>query len=164
MLDRDAEVRAGLLDSAKVVPQPSQVRDDVRAVSEHLHEQARVRHASDHPMEHVVKAVQRIDSVRPEGEVQQPREGPYGAESDEHGCREHGEGAHQQVTVKDPAGDRKVRGVPVGGGHGHRKTQEQRTGHQQGGGQLQGAVPELPEHPAPAGLQPPVVHVGLPGR
>ena len=103
MLQSRAEVRAGLLDVGEVVSEPTQIVNDVGAVTEEIHEEPEVGHTCDGPMDSIVEAIEAIDSVRLDGEVQHPRDSDQDEETDEHETKEeHGRGG-QGVTAERPA-------------------------------------------------------------
>ena len=89
------EVGAGLLDVREVVADGPQVVDDVRAVAAQPLEELEVGQPGDGPVRRVVRAVQRIDLVGPDHQVQQPGDQRHGHGSDDdHGGEEREGEAH----------------------------------------------------------------------
>src|SRR5205085_2328341 len=78
-----AEIRAGLLDRAKVISQPLEVVDDVAAVSEKGRVEPYPPDAGDRAMHCVMESVERINRVRLDEQVQHARSRHSEQEPDE---------------------------------------------------------------------------------
>lgn len=100
--DLGAEVGAGLLDLREVVADGPQVGDDVRAVAAQPLEEPDVGHAGDRALHGVVEAVERIDPVGPEGQVQQPWQHGHGDQTEEQETGEEGDGQGERLGVEGP--------------------------------------------------------------
>ena len=74
----------------------AQVVDDVGAVTEELGEELDVGHPRDRPVDPVVEAVQRIDLVRLDHEVEQARDGAHDDEADDQRAEEE----HQRTAIR----------------------------------------------------------------
>src|SRR6266478_3497076 len=94
----EAEVRPGLLDRGQLVPQAAQVVDDVGAVTEETHKELDSGHPRDHPVHSVVEAIQRIDRVRFEKQVQYPRDSNNQQRGDEHDAEEEEKRDHERAN------------------------------------------------------------------
>src|SRR5208282_2761839 len=73
------------------------------AVTEDMRQEPRVGQAFDRPVERVVEAIQRIDLVRLDEEVQDARDSGREEETDEHEAEEEHQGGGERVAVKRPA-------------------------------------------------------------
>jgi hypothetical protein len=137
VLDVLTEVRAGLLHSAKVVTQPTQVMDDVGAVPEEAGVELPVGRARYRSLDPVVESVQRVDLARLDCAVQQPGDGAHEHEAAENGSEEEHPGHDQCVAVERPARElrrtrsqegRELRDRGEGQDHAaerHRRTQQE---------------------------------------
>ena len=102
MLDVAAEVRPGLHDLSEVVPDAAQVVDDLRAVADEVAEDLRIGHAHDPPVYPVVEAVQAVDLVGFDEEVEQARDGHHNDEAGEHGAEIQHKGDDKGIAVERP--------------------------------------------------------------
>ena len=104
VLDVAAEVRPHLDDLSEVVPDAAQVVHDPRAVADDVAQELGIGETHDPPMDPVVEAVQAVELVGFEREIEQARDGHHDDEADEHRAEEQHKGHSQGVAVERPAG------------------------------------------------------------
>ncbi len=75
--------------------------DDVGAVTEETHKELEASHPGNHPVHSVVEAIQRIDRVRFEKQVQYPRDSNNQQRSDEHDAEEE-EKRDDERAIQEP--------------------------------------------------------------
>ena len=92
----DAEIRPRLHDGGQAISKPTQVVDDVSAVTEEKREEPYSADPRDRPVHPVVKAIQRIDPVRLDEQVQYARNGADEQEADERDAEEEHQGEDQR--------------------------------------------------------------------
>ena len=83
VLDVAAEVRPGLDDLSEVVPDAAQVVHDPRTVADEVAQNLGVGQTHDPPVDAVVEAVQPVDLVGPDEEVEQAWDGHHDDEANE---------------------------------------------------------------------------------
>ena len=81
MLHVAAEVRTHLDDLSEVVPDAAQVVDDPRAVADDVAQDLGIGETHDPPMNPVVEAVQAVELVGFEHEIEQARDGHHDDEA-----------------------------------------------------------------------------------
>ena len=105
MLDLAAEVRPGLDDLSEVISDAAQVVHDPRTVADEVAQDLDVGQTHDPAVDPVVEAVQAVDLVGPDGEVEQARDGHHDDETDEQRAEVQHQGHDQGVAVERPAGE-----------------------------------------------------------
>ena len=104
VLDVAAEVRTHLDDLSEVVPDAAQVVHDPRAVADDVAQELGIGEARDPPMNPVVEAVQAVELVRFEREIEQARDGHHDDEADDERAEEQHKGHSEDVPIKPPLG------------------------------------------------------------